>query len=90
MDAIVVRRATELDLRTLGRLGALLMQTHYAFDQQWFMAPGKNPAEEIPPNDVEYSDCTPAWFLDGRGNQSVVELQPDEIRAIVGNKEWPI
>jgi GNAT superfamily N-acetyltransferase len=45
MDEIVVRRATESDLPTLGQLGALLMQTHYAFDKQRFMAPGTNPAE---------------------------------------------
>ena len=45
MDKILVRRGTESDLPTLGRLGALLMQTHYAFDRQRFMAPGTNPAE---------------------------------------------
>jgi len=44
-DDIVVRRATESDLPVLGQLGALLMQTHYAFDKQRFMAPGPNPAE---------------------------------------------
>ncbi|PYS53012.1 MAG: N-acetyltransferase [Acidobacteria bacterium] len=44
MDDILIRRATESDLPTLGRLGALLMQTHYAFDQQRFMAPGANAA----------------------------------------------
>src|SRR6266498_2372476 len=44
MDDIVIRRATESDLPTLGRLGALLMQTHYAFDQQRFMVPGANAA----------------------------------------------
>jgi GNAT superfamily N-acetyltransferase len=45
MDEIVLRRATESDLPTLGQLGALLMQTHYAFDKQRFMAPGSSPAE---------------------------------------------
>jgi ribosomal protein S18 acetylase RimI-like enzyme len=45
MDNILVRRGTESDLPTLGRSGALLMQTHYAFDRQRFMAPGTNPAE---------------------------------------------
>ena len=45
MDKIVIRRATESDLPTLGRLGALLVQTHYDFDKQRFMAPGTNPAE---------------------------------------------
>jgi ribosomal protein S18 acetylase RimI-like enzyme len=45
MDDILVRRATKSDLPTLGRLGALLMQTHYAFDKQRFMSPGTNPAK---------------------------------------------
>ena len=45
MNDIVVRRATESDLPALGELGALLMQTHYGFDKQRFMAPGPNPAE---------------------------------------------
>lgn len=36
----VIRRATEQDAPALGRLGALLMQTHYSFDPQRFLAPG--------------------------------------------------
>ncbi len=43
MKELIVRRATEDDLPTLGELGALLMRTHYAFDPQRFMAPGANP-----------------------------------------------
>jgi ribosomal protein S18 acetylase RimI-like enzyme len=43
--SFVVRRATEADLPALGRLGALLMRTHYAFDQQRFMAPRGNPEQ---------------------------------------------
>ncbi len=38
-----IRRATEDDLTTLGRLGAVLLRTHHAFDAQRFMAPGSNP-----------------------------------------------
>ena len=36
----VIRRATVKDLPALGRLGALLMRTHYGFDPQRFLAPG--------------------------------------------------
>jgi GNAT superfamily N-acetyltransferase len=46
-----IRRATEADLPALGRLGALLMQVHYAFDPQRFMAPEADAAAGY------------AWFL---------------------------
>ena len=46
-----VRTATAADLPALGRLGALLMRTHYQFDTQRFMDPGTDPAEGY------------AWFL---------------------------
>ena len=39
----VVRRATERDLPALGRLGAALIRTHYAFDQKRFMTPPPDP-----------------------------------------------
>jgi ribosomal protein S18 acetylase RimI-like enzyme len=39
----VVRRATDADARALGRLGAMLLRAHYAFDPQRFIAPGNNP-----------------------------------------------
>ena len=51
MDEIVIRPAQESDVLYLGRLGALLLETHYAFDQQRFMAPRTNSAEGY------------AWFL---------------------------
>ncbi len=38
-----IRRATADDLPALGRLGAVLLRTHHAFDAQRFMAPGSNP-----------------------------------------------
>ena len=38
---VVVRKAERSDLPVLGRLGAMLMRTHYAFDAQRFLAPGK-------------------------------------------------
>jgi GNAT superfamily N-acetyltransferase len=34
----VIRRAERRDLPSLGRLGAMLMRTHYAFDPQRFLA----------------------------------------------------
>jgi ribosomal protein S18 acetylase RimI-like enzyme len=39
----VVRRARAEDVPALGRLGGLLMRTHYAFDSARFMAPGDDP-----------------------------------------------
>jgi ribosomal protein S18 acetylase RimI-like enzyme len=47
----LIRRATDADLPALGRLGALLLRTHYAFDRDRFMAPGEDPEEGY------------AWFL---------------------------
>ena len=38
--AVVIRKAETRDLPSLGRLGAMLMQTHYAFDKRRFLAPG--------------------------------------------------
>ncbi len=35
---VTVRRAERRDLEMLGRLGAMLMRTHYAFDPQRFLA----------------------------------------------------
>ncbi|MDO8677960.1 MAG: GNAT family N-acetyltransferase [Acidobacteriota bacterium] len=40
---VVIRRAEERDLAALGRLGASLMRTHYAFDERRFMSPGDDP-----------------------------------------------
>jgi len=47
----IIRRATEQDLPALGKLGALLLRTHFAFDQRRFMAPGDDPENGY------------AWFL---------------------------
>lgn len=38
-----IRPATDADAPALGRLGALLLRAHHAFDEQRFMAPGRNP-----------------------------------------------
>lgn len=40
---VVIRRAEQRDLAALGRLGASLMRTHYAFDERRFMSPGDDP-----------------------------------------------
>ncbi len=40
MSGITIRRAARTDLDALGKLGALLLRTHYEFDRQRFMAPG--------------------------------------------------
>lgn len=40
---VVIRPAEARDLEALGRLGASLMQTHYAFDERRFMSPGDDP-----------------------------------------------
>ena len=37
----IVRPATPADLPGLGRLGALLLEEHYAFDPRRFLAPGQ-------------------------------------------------
>ena len=51
MSDVTVRRATRSDLPALGRMGALLMRTHFAFDQKRFLEPGDNAEEGY------------AWFL---------------------------
>jgi ribosomal protein S18 acetylase RimI-like enzyme len=38
---MLIRKAERRDLDALGRLGAMLMRTHYAFDRQRFLAPGE-------------------------------------------------
>jgi len=50
--AVVIRRAEPRDLPQLGRLGALLMRVHYAFDPKRFLPPGSSPEEGY------------AWFLE--------------------------
>src|SRR5215216_3700422 len=51
MDPFAIRPATRHDLPVLGRLGAMLVRTHYGFDPQRFMMPS-------PDVDKGYS-----WFL---------------------------
>jgi ribosomal protein S18 acetylase RimI-like enzyme len=42
-DTLRVRPARPGDLQALGRLGADLMRSHYAYDRQRFMPPGAHP-----------------------------------------------
>lgn len=42
-DDILIRRAADSDTAALGRLGALLMRTHFDFDSRRFLSPGTNP-----------------------------------------------
>ena len=48
---VTIRKAERRDLEAVGRLGAMLMRTHYAFDPQRFLAPG------------ESAESGYAWFL---------------------------
>jgi ribosomal protein S18 acetylase RimI-like enzyme len=72
-DAITIRRATDADLPALGRLGALLIRTHYQFDPLRFMAPGDHPEEGY------------AWFLGTQlREEDVVVFVAERESAIVG------
>jgi ribosomal protein S18 acetylase RimI-like enzyme len=48
---VTIRRAERRDLPALGRLGVMLMETHYAFDAQRFLPAGQSAASGY------------AWFL---------------------------
>lgn len=62
----MIRPATPGDLEALGRLGAALMRTHYAFDPQRFLSPGDDP------------EAGYAWFLETQlGQRDAVVLVAD-------------
>jgi ribosomal protein S18 acetylase RimI-like enzyme len=73
MDNTLIRLATESDAPSLGRLGALLLKTHYDFDQKRFMAPQGNAEEGY------------AWFLNSqlKDKDSVIFLAERD-GAIIG------
>jgi len=50
-DQFTIRPATREDLPVLGRLGAMLMRTHYVFDERRFIMPAADAEEGY------------AWFL---------------------------
>jgi ribosomal protein S18 acetylase RimI-like enzyme len=61
------------DLAALGRLGAMLMHTHYAFDPQRFLPPGDDPAGGY------------AWFLETQLNHAdAVVLVAERDGTVVG------
>jgi ribosomal protein S18 acetylase RimI-like enzyme len=68
-----IRSATQADLPALGRLGAMLLRTHYAFDPNRFMAPGTDPESGY------------VWFLGTQlRDTDVVVLVAERGGAIVG------
>jgi GNAT superfamily N-acetyltransferase len=72
-EAIAIRPAARADLPALGRLGALLLKTHYGFDSQRFMAPSDS------------SDEGYAWFLGTQLREDdVVVLVAERQGSVVG------
>jgi GNAT superfamily N-acetyltransferase len=70
---MTIRRATPADRTALGRLGALLMQTHYAFDARRFLAPGDDAEEGY------------AWFLETQMQEpDAVVFVAEEADLVVG------
>jgi ribosomal protein S18 acetylase RimI-like enzyme len=68
-----VRRATRGDMPALGRLGAMLMRTHYAFDHLRFLSPGDTPEEGY------------GWFLGSQlAEDDVVVLVAEQRGEVVG------
>ena len=72
-EATAIRKATKGDLPALGRLGALLLRTHFQFDSKRFMAPGGDP------------EAGYAWFLGTQlAEQDVVVLVAERQGSVVG------
>jgi ribosomal protein S18 acetylase RimI-like enzyme len=59
---VVIREARRADLPALGRLGALLLRSHYDFDRERFIAPGENVEDGY------------AWFLGTQLRQKDVAI----------------
>jgi ribosomal protein S18 acetylase RimI-like enzyme len=78
---VVVRRATEHDLETIGELGAMLVRGHYELDPQRFLSPGPHSAKHYGSflgSQLRRRDA--AVFVAERAGRSVgylyVELEP--------------
>lgn len=68
-----IRRATNADLPSLGRLGASLLRSHFAFDPLRFMAPRDDPEEGY------------AWFLGHQlGEEDVAVFVAEKSGDIAG------
>lgn len=73
MKGIVIRLANESDAPSLGRLGALLLEIHYGFDQKRFMAPHPHSADGY------------AWFLRSQlMDRDAVVFVAERAGAVVG------
>jgi ribosomal protein S18 acetylase RimI-like enzyme len=71
--AFTIRKAERSDLDALGKLGAMLMRTHYDFDRQRFLAPRDG------------TERAYAWFLGGmlESDENCIFVAEDE-RGIIG------
>jgi ribosomal protein S18 acetylase RimI-like enzyme len=72
---LTIRKAERRDLASLGRLGAMLMRTHYEFDRQRFLAPGKGTEDG-------YGSFLGS-FLDSDDNHVFVAEQNNEVIGYV-------
>jgi ribosomal protein S18 acetylase RimI-like enzyme len=68
---VTIRSAEKRDLPVLGRLGAMLVRTHHAFDQHRFMAPAEGIEEGY------------AWFLGTQLDEPEVVIQVAEQAGVV-------
>lgn len=72
-EVLAIRRANRADLPALGRLGALLLRTHYDFDPLRFMAPGDSLDEGY------------AWFLGTQlRDDEVVVMVAEQEGVVIG------
>ena len=73
LQSDMVRAATHADLAVLGRLGAMLMRTHNAFDPHRFLPPGDDPEGGY------------AWFLETQLREAdAVVLVAEREGVVVG------
>jgi len=70
-EGLTIRRATTVDLPALGRLGASLLRSHYAFDPLRFMAPHED------------SESGYGWFLGTQLKEEDVAIFVAEREGVV-------